>query len=145
MPHQVLTPVWQPYSKWISVHVPQTGARPSVAKVAGSPYLKVGVRRRWWVVVPSSPATWLSIRGPAQSIRIWIFNGGWWTVDGTVLCWKEGKKEEEEEGEYKKSGLKMSYYLLLAKKWVTICLDAGRTASWGIFSVYARLQVTKIP
>lgn len=116
---------WQPneqvhYCPWASDRV-----RLSVAKVAGSPYLKVGVRRRWWVVVPPAPATWLSIWGPAQSIWIWIFNGGWWTVDGTVLSWKEGNKEERED----EMGLQNMSFQRKKSAHLSWC----KPASWGYF------------
>lgn len=55
-------------------------------------YLKVRVWRWRRIIVPSSSSTWLSIRGSTQSIRIWIFNGGWWTVDCTVLSCSKAQK-----------------------------------------------------
>lgn len=63
-------------------------------------------------------------------------------MDGTVLSWKEGKKEE---GEDKNCLLKMSYYLLLAKKSKqSFVLMQDRQLPGGIFSDYAGLQVTLI-
>lgn len=63
-------------------------------------------------------------------------------MDGTVLSWKEGKKEE---GEDKNCLLKMSYYLLLAKKSKQpFVLMQDRQLPGGIVSDYAGLQVTLI-
>lgn len=67
-----------------------------------APYLKVRVWRWRRIIVPSSSSTWLSIRGSTQSIRIWIFNGGWWTVDCTVLSCRKTQKSVSKERKWEK-------------------------------------------
>lgn len=64
-------------------------------------------------------------------------------MDGTVLCCKEGKKEE---GEYKKEHIEDELLFAFSKDVrVTICLDAGQTASWNMFFVTTLgLKVTNI-
>ena len=54
-------------------------------------------------------------------------------MDGTVLSWKEAKKEAES-----KKSVSIEDELLFAFRkevWATIYLDAGQTASWGHFLV----------